>query len=57
MSSIKDYIKNEAKQNINILERIKRIQSDLASAVEDIEANAEGIQELAEIIGGEEQNG
>lgn len=51
---IKEYAKKAADQNNEILNRIKKIQSDITGVVEDVEANAEAIEELAQIVGGGE---
>ena len=54
MSDIREYIRNTAGQNNEILNRIKKIQKDIAGIVDDVESNAVAIEELAELISDEE---
>lgn len=54
MSDIRTYIRNTAKANIEILERIRRVQAQVEDIANDVESNAVAIEELAELIAGEE---
>lgn len=53
--SVRDYINNAARHNAMILAKIRQLSADLAVVAADVEANAEGIAELAEIISEEEE--
>jgi hypothetical protein len=61
MADIREYTQNVAKQNTDILSRIRKIQEDVAGLTDsisglanDIESNALAIEEIGEIIGGGE---
>lgn len=54
MSELREYIRGTADQNNDILNRIRKIQQDIASIADDVESNAVAIEELAELISVEE---
>lgn len=54
MSDLSTYISNKAKFEKNFNNRLTLIEQQQTQNIEDIEANAEAIEELAEIIGGGE---
>lgn len=61
MAEIREYTQNVAKQNADILSRIRKIQEDvagltgsIAELANDIESNALAIEDIGEIIGGGE---
>ena len=61
MADIREYTQNVAKQNTDILSRIRKIQEDVAGLTDsiaeianDVESNALAIEDIGEIIGGGE---
>ena len=54
MADLNTYISNRAKFEKNFNNRLALVEEQQAQNTEDIEANAEAIEELAEIIGGGE---
>ena len=54
MPSIEEYLKNRIEDNLSFEQRLARIESRLSSVEEDQEVMAEGMVEIADMIGGGE---
>lgn len=54
MSDLRDYMNRVAGDNNEILRRIRELQSTVSGIADDVESNAVAIEELAELISGEE---
>lgn len=53
---IKDYLRKAAQSQNDVLEQMRKIQSDLAAVINDVESNAQAIEELGEIISNTEED-
>jgi hypothetical protein len=55
MASLKEYLDNRRKDNADLRNRIETVEAKQAVTEQDVEANAEAIEELAQLItGGDE---
>lgn len=54
MATIEEYRKSLMKQQQSLKDRIDAFAAQVGQNTQDIECNAEGIEELAAIIGGDE---
>lgn len=54
MATIEEYRKSLMKQRQSLKDRIDAVAAQVGQNTQDIECNAEGIEELAAIIGGDE---
>lgn len=54
MSSFEEYIRNRQRDEMYFAKRIAEIEAAVEELRDDSEANAEAIEELAAIIGGDE---
>lgn len=52
---IRDYLQRTAQDNNEILKRIRDLQNVVSGIADDVESNAVAIEELAELISGEEE--
>lgn len=55
MADFRDYMNRVAEENNEILRRIRELHSMLSGVADDVESNAVAIEELAELISGEEE--
>ena len=54
MAKLKDYMKNLVADQKKIVSRLDVMEEEIASIRDDSEANAQAIEELAMIVGGDE---
>lgn len=54
MSSIEEYLKNRMEDNLSFEQRLARVEARLSVVEGDAEVMAEGVVELANIVGGGE---